>query len=83
MMKSNKGVKLCYIKEQKASGELPNNVKVKMTVQPSGSVSAAKIPSGDWKDTDFDGCLSSAVKGIAFPPFEGDPLSLTYAFPNF
>lgn len=83
MMKSNKGVKLCYIKEQKASGDLPNNVKVKMTVQPSGAVSSAKIPSGDWKGTDFDSCLSSAVKAIAFPPFEGDPLTLTYAFPNF
>jgi hypothetical protein len=76
-------VKLCYIKEQKASGDLPNNVKVKMTVQPSGAVSSAKIPSGDWKGTDFDSCLSSAVKAIAFPPFEGDPLTLTYAFPNF
>ena len=83
MMKNNKGVKLCYIKEQKASGDFPSGVKVKMTVQTSGSVSSAKIPSGDWKGTDFDACLSSAVKAIAFPPFEGDPLSLTYAFPNF
>ncbi|GDX81544.1 hypothetical protein LBMAG42_33550 [Deltaproteobacteria bacterium] len=83
MMKSNKGVKICYIKEQKASGSLPNNVKVKLTIQPSGSVSSAKIPSGEYQGTDFDSCLSGAVKAITFPPFDGDPLSLTYAFPNF
>jgi hypothetical protein len=79
-MNNNKGVKLCFIKESKVSGELPKGVKVKLTIQPSGSVSSAKIPSGDWAGTDFDGCLSGAVKAIQFPPFEGDPLTLTYPF---
>jgi len=83
MITSNKGVKLCYIKEKKASDTLPSNVRMKMTVQPAGTVSSAKIPSGEWQGTDFDSCLSSAVKAIQFPPFDGDPLTLTYAFPNF
>ncbi len=83
MMKSNKGVKICYIKENKASGEMPGNVKLKMTIQPSGSVSSARIPSGDWKGTDFDACLSAAAQAIDFPEFDGEALSMTYAFPNF
>ena len=83
MMKSNKGVKICYIKENKTSGEMPSNVKLKMTIQPSGSVSSARIPSGDWKGTDFDSCLSAAAQSIDFPEFDGEALSMTYAFPNF
>ncbi|MSQ00890.1 MAG: hypothetical protein EXR71_03230 [Myxococcales bacterium] len=83
MMKTNKGVKICYIKENKASGEMPSNVRLKMTIQPSGSVSSAKIPSGDWKGTDFDSCLSAAAQAIVFPEFDGEALSMTYAFPNF
>lgn len=81
MIKNNKGVKLCFIKQKNDGGALPSGVKVKLTVQPSGTVSSAKIPSGEWKDTDFDGCLSGAVRAIQFPPFEGDPLTLTYPFP--
>lgn len=80
MIRNNKGVKLCFIKEQKASGGMPNGVKVKMTVQSSGSVSSAKIPSGAYAGTDFDSCLSGAVKDIQFPPFDGDPLTITYPF---
>ncbi|MBM4367180.1 MAG: AgmX/PglI C-terminal domain-containing protein [Deltaproteobacteria bacterium] len=81
MIKNNKGVKLCFIKQKNDGGSLPSGVKVKLTVQSSGTVSSAKIPSGEWKDTDFDGCLSGAVKAIQFPPFDGDPLTITYPFP--
>ncbi len=80
MMKSNKGVKLCFIREQKSSGTLPSGVKVKLTIQPSGSVSSASIPSGEYAGTDFDACLSGAVKAINFPPFGGDALTLRFAF---
>jgi len=43
-------------------------------------VSSASIPSGDYKETAFDSCLSGAVKSISFPPFEGDAVTLTYPF---
>ena len=80
MMRSNKSVKNCFITEKNESGTLPSGVKVKFTIQPSGKVSSATIPSGDYQGTAFDGCLSGAVKSISFPPFTGDPVTLTYPF---
>jgi hypothetical protein len=80
MIKNNKGVKLCFIKEQKNSGDVPHGVKVRMTIGTSGKVSSARISGGTWAGTEFDTCLSGAVAAIQFPPFEGDPLSLTYPF---
>jgi hypothetical protein len=80
MIKSNKGVKTCFVNQRNETGDLPRGVKVKLTIQPSGKVSSAGIPSGDWKDTDFDSCLSGAVKSISFPPFDGDPVTVTYPF---
>lgn len=80
MIRNNKSVKKCFIVEKGNSGSIPSGVKVKLTVQSSGTVSSAKIPSGEWAATDFDSCLSAAVKGIQFPPFDGDPLTLTYPF---
>ena len=82
MIKNNKGVKKCFIVEKGNSGSIPSGVKVKLTVQTSGTVSSARIPSGDWAGTDFDGCVSGAVKAIQFPPFEGDSLTITYPFPT-
>jgi hypothetical protein len=80
MIRSNKGVKTCFINEKAESGDLPRGVKVKITIQSSGKVSSANIPSGDWVGTPFDDCLTSAVRGISFPPFEGDPVTMTYPF---
>lgn len=81
MIKNNKGVKKCFIVEKGSSGSLPSGVKVKLTVQSSGTVSSARIPSGDFAGTEFDSCVSGAVKSIQFPPFDGDPLTITYPFP--
>ena len=80
MIKSNKAVKSCFIQEKKATGEIPSGVKVKLVIQPSGKVSSAGLTGGDWAGTDFDSCVSGAVRGITFPPFEGDPVKMTYPF---
>jgi hypothetical protein len=80
MIKSNKGVKSCFVTQRNETGDLPRGVKVKLTIQPSGKVSSASIPGGEWAGTDFDACLSGAVKSIQFPPFDGDPVTVTYPF---
>jgi predicted Zn finger-like uncharacterized protein len=80
MIKSNKAVKSCFVQQRNETGELPKGVKVKLTIQDSGKVSSASLPSGDLKGSDFDSCLSGAVKSIQFPPFEGDPVTVTYPF---
>jgi hypothetical protein len=80
MIKSNRGVKSCFVAEKGNSGDVPRGVKVKLTIQPSGKVSSASIPSGDWAGTDFDSCLSGAVMSIPFSPFEGDSVTTTYSF---
>ncbi|MDP2309626.1 MAG: AgmX/PglI C-terminal domain-containing protein [Pseudomonadota bacterium] len=80
MIKSNKGVKSCFVQQRNETGELPKGVKVKLSIQPSGKVSSAGLPSGDLQGSTFDSCLSSAVKSIQFPSFDGDPVTVTYPF---
>jgi predicted Zn finger-like uncharacterized protein len=80
MIKSNKGVKSCFVQQRNETGDLPRGVKVKLTIQPSGKVSSAGLPSGDLQGSSFDSCLSSAVKSIQFPSFDGDPVTVTYPF---
>ncbi|MDP2315184.1 MAG: AgmX/PglI C-terminal domain-containing protein [Pseudomonadota bacterium] len=80
MIKSNKGVKSCFVQQRNETGDLPRGVKVKLTIQPTGKVSSAGIPSGDLQGSTFDSCLSGAVRSIQFPPFDGDPVTVTYPF---
>jgi hypothetical protein len=80
MLRSNKGVKTCFINEMRDNGgSVPKGVKVKLTIDPSGKVTRAAT-QGEFSGTPFDSCLGSAIKAISFPPYEGDPVSLTYPF---
>ena len=80
MIRNNKRIKRCWMEEKQRSGELPKRVDVKFTVQPSGSVSSARSATEKYRGTDFEVCLGSAFRSITFPPFDGDPLSMTYNF---
>ncbi len=81
MMRSNKAVKICFFNERNESGSLPSEVRVKLTIEPSGRVPSATVNSGKKAPrTAFDGCLSAAVQAISFPPFTGEPVTLTYPF---
>ena len=66
--------------EKKAAGTLPSRVNVFFTVMPTGKVASARVTTAEYKGTTLDSCLGRAFKGITFPPFEGDPLSMTYPF---
>ena len=80
MIRNNKRIKRCWMEEKQRSGELPKRVDVKFTVQPSGSVSSARSATKKYRGTDFEVCLGSAFRSITFPPFDGEPLSMTYNF---
>jgi hypothetical protein len=80
MLKSNKGVRSCFYDARAREGDLPTGVSLKITMQPSGSVTKASIPSGDWAGTEFESCLVGAVRGIQFPPYDGKTATFTYKF---
>ena len=80
MIRSNMTVKRCFVEEKNTSGTLPKRINVKFTVMPTGKVSSARVTTAEYKGTTLDSCLGRAFKGISFPAFEGDPLSMTYPF---
>ena len=80
MIKTNLTVKRCFFAEKKATGSLPSRVNVYFTVMPTGKVASARVTTAEYKGTTLDSCLGRAFKGINFPPFEGDPLTMTYPF---
>ena len=63
------------------SGSMPNRTDVRFTIQPTGTVSDAKVTSPASLTTgEFATCMSTAVRGVAFPPFQGGPQSVTFPF---
>ena len=80
MIKTNLTVKRCFFAEKNATGSLPSRVNVYFTVMPTGKVASARVTTAEYKGTTLDSCLGRAFKGISFPPFEGDPLTMTYPF---
>ncbi len=82
MLRNNKSVIGCFKAARAETGDVPRGVKLKITMQPSGAVTGASIPSGDWAGTGFEDCVVGAVRGIDFPPFEGKTTTFTYAFPT-
>jgi hypothetical protein len=80
MIKSNEGARRCFLEERRASGVLPGGVKVKLVIQPSGRVTSAGLTNNDRVGTDFDVCVSDAVRAISFPSFSGTPVHTTYTF---
>ncbi len=61
------------------ANKLSGTVTVRFTVEPSGSVSAANVQSGEFKGTDVGGCIEGAVKGMKFPATQSD-LTINYPF---
>ena len=80
MLRNNSGVKKCFGSFKSTNGYLPPRASVRFTVQRSGSVSGVSLKESDLKNTMLDRCLRTAVGGIRFPSFTGDPLTLTYPF---
>lgn len=81
MLRSNRGVKGCFVEYRNATGSLPSGrIPVKIRIQPSGSPDRVYISSGTYRDTSLDSCLSQAIQDIQFPPFDGDAKNYTYPF---
>jgi predicted Zn finger-like uncharacterized protein len=77
---NNKSVKRCYLSHRQKTGDLPKNIEVLFTVQPSGRVSQAYIAQGPYVGSSFESCIRSAFKSMSFPEFDKNakPQSLRY-----
>ncbi len=71
-------VKRCYMDQKQRTGELPRVVRMTLTVQPTGGVSKARVVTAAHMGTEFDVCLSGALRALQFPPFEGAPYTTDY-----
>jgi len=81
MLKSNKGVKRCFGLYRQETGSLPTGrITVKLSIQPTGRASTARIDGGQYAGTSLDTCLGSAITKITFPPWDG-PDAATYYYP--
>jgi hypothetical protein len=78
IISNNSKVKRCYMDQKQRTGELPRVVRMSLTVQPTGGVSKARVVTSEYKGTEFDVCLSSAVRSLQFPPFDGAPYTTDY-----
>ena len=61
-----------------AKFKVPGTVMVRISIQPSGAVSAST--TGKFKGTPTGRCVSSAARKARFPAYQGRPTSFTYPF---
>jgi len=81
MLRTNRGVRVCFAEYREETGAMPSGrIPVKIRIRPSGSADKVSISSGTYRGTSLDSCLSSAIKQIGFPPFEGEAKNYTYPF---
>ena len=80
MLKNNSGVVSCLQLEYKRAGTLPAQLPIGFEVQSSGKVSSMWVKSSEYRGSQLESCLRSAVYKIQFPPFEGEPAKMKYTF---
>jgi predicted Zn finger-like uncharacterized protein len=82
MLNNNKGVKRCFGLYREETGSLPSGrITVRLTIQPTGKPTAARIDGGAYAGTSLDTCLAGAIKKISFPPWDGaEPATYFYPF---
>jgi hypothetical protein len=56
--------------------KLPRRATMVVTIQPAGSVTAARIEEEAVERSDLGACLSQAARRMSFPSFDGDPLDV-------
>ena len=59
--------------------QIPGIAKVKLVVDPSGSIEPASL-SGDFEGTPTGDCVMQELSSATLPPFKGAPLQLNHAF---
>ena len=62
------------------AGTMPSRVDMKIVIQPTGAVSEATVTAPATLGGEFNGCMSSAVRAVAFPPFNGPPQTTNFPF---
>ena len=59
--------------------QIPGIAKVKLVVDPSGSIEPASL-SGDFEGTPTGECVMQELSSATLPPFKGAPVQLNHAF---
>ena len=73
------GVKRCFVPLFKA-GTMPSRVDVRLTIEPNGSVSAARVERPTDLGNDFNACIAGAIFATSYPPFNGSAQTLIFPF---
>jgi hypothetical protein len=74
-----KGMAAITEKAQACYSGTQGTATVKLTIAPNGSVSKVTV-GGAFAGKPEAACVSAAVKGASFPPWDGGPQSFTYAY---
>jgi hypothetical protein len=74
-----KGMSSVAAKAQACYAGTQGTAQVKLTVAPDGSVQKVAV-TGVFAGTPVGACITSAVKGASFPPWDGGPQSFGYSY---
>jgi outer membrane biosynthesis protein TonB len=55
-------------------------VDVSFVIEPTGKVSSAGVSQAEFAGSTLDGCLSSTIRALQFPPISGGAQKINYPF---
>ena len=82
LSEGERGVRQCYERRAIVRPDLRGALSVSVTVSPDGSVRESQIVSSTLADDDVSRCVTTEVRGLAFPATEGETVTVihTYTF---
>jgi hypothetical protein len=80
MLRNNLEVKKCFFAVKRAQGTMPDRIDVSFSLSSSGKGSGLSVKQADYKGTELERCLGSAVGGISFPPSTSGSTRVSYPF---
>lgn len=77
---NKRAVSVCYDRSLKSGDTMDGRLEVSATVEPSGTVSHARVAKGQFSETPLATCIVENVRRWRFPPFAGAPAQIVVPF---
>jgi len=78
-LRNDGGLKACFLDHPSSTGQLPR-VTLAFTLDARGAVTTASLEEPDYQGSALEGCLVGSLGRIAFPAFEGEPITVRFPF---
>jgi TonB family protein len=75
-----RAVAACYDRSLRLGEKLTGRIEVEISVEPTGSITAAEVRTAHFATTELAKCVTTAIRRWRFPPFNGEAQRIAVPF---